>query len=191
MTGRRRDCVCFYFQKSLPKLRAYTRKWAERGKVYGENGKGRKKLWDTGKKKWGRTHQRRRWRSFSAKQMMGGDPHFFCRRWDPQFVSSLSIGIEVYPRSASFLVIWAGKLWESGIKKSYKKYKKKWKKHKKNGMSYWQFSWKDIYSFSPSQHWVATQNKQKVLWQIREGNNWLNNFFYVFYINEQKHTREF
>ena len=101
------------------------------GKVYGEYGKGGKKLWDAGKKKWGRTHQRRRWRSFSAKRMMGGDPHFFCRRWDPQVVSSLYTDTVVYPRSASFLVIWAGKLWEYCRKKSYKKIKKKWKKTQK------------------------------------------------------------
>ena len=61
-----------------------------------------------------------------------------------------------------------------------KKVKKNKKKHKKNGLSYWHFLVRGIYSLSPSQHWVATQNKQKVLWQIREGNNWLNNFYMIF-----------
>ena len=60
-----------------------------------------------------------------------------------------------------------------------KKVKKNQKKCKKSDIRCWHFLVVSIYSLSPSQHSGA------VLWQIREGNNWLNNFFSVFTIKTQ------
>ena len=61
-------------------------------------------------------------------------------------------------------------------------FQKNLKNIKNSRLHYWLFLRGVVYSFSPSQHSDA------VLWQIREGNNWLNNFFSVFTIKNT--TRE-
>ena len=70
-----------------------------------------------------------------------------------------------------------------------KKLQKKWKKIKKCTKFRLElltvFRQKYIFLFTVATLSCDSRTKQKVLWQIREGNNWLNNF-YMFFISTNK-----
>ena len=78
-------------------------------------------------------------------------------------------------------------------KMNKKSYKKKWKKIKKNTkIRVWaidESSWKIYIHFHRRNTELRHRTKQKVLWQIREGNNWLNNFLYVFLSENKTYPR--
>ena len=114
----------------------------------------------------------------SGKRMMGGDPHFFCRRWGPQFIpfiTTKSLYFKPVRRWCTLKFIC----------------KKKWKKLKKIQKKWvgllTLFRWRYIFSITVATLSCDSRTKQKVLWQIREGNNWLNNF-YMFLYNQRTKT---
>ena len=72
-----------------------------------------------------------------------------------------------------------------------KEIKKKWKKIKKTQKKWVElltlFRQRYIFSITVATLSCDSRTKQKVLWQIREGNNWLNNF-YMFLYNQRTKT---